>query len=538
MPLRDTINVENVNATNLAGTNVTAQNLTVYFGVQSGHAGMLGQPILYAGTGVPSFSAPSGSIFLSYSNGIYQNTSSGGTSGTSWTQMAVNSGLGTVTSVTGSDNLDASPTTGDVHINLKNIPTEVFNVILDYGAVGNGSTDDSAAILNAVTAVNAAGGTLYFPAGYTYYYNSATAITLTGSVRVEGLGAILKGGSSTTNAFIFSNSITASAISNLPNIENFAAGAGLIIQTSTQVINCAQISGCLKGIVYDSHSTNNVLDNTVNVNFIASCEYGIVMTSDGTASGGFQGNITNVNFCTAASYGIAWLRQGSATSYVCTNNTYNVYAMDPIGATQNPSYGFYQDPAITAGIGQNNFDCRNFFGGNITGYAAFSAAVTAHQTNNDYVLDPAFTAYAHISSTGTGAVPYNSRVTTIGANNGYAMNMPIALRPVTASYTLFNGGAPALPNTIFVSATLASDLATGNTIYFYGYHWTLSGQTPISVTPYSATAYKVHVFIAQDATSFAGPDGNTAAYQFIIGIRALENVTSGTSINFVVKVGP
>ena len=42
-----------------------------------------------------------------------------------------------------------------------------FNV-LTYGAVGNGTTDDTVAIQSAADAASAVGGTLYFPAGYTF----------------------------------------------------------------------------------------------------------------------------------------------------------------------------------------------------------------------------------------------------------------------------------------------------------------------------------------------------------------------------------
>lgn len=41
---------------------------------------------------------------------------------------------------------------------------QVFNV-KDFGAVGDGKTDDSAAIKTAIQAAHEAGGTVYFPEG-------------------------------------------------------------------------------------------------------------------------------------------------------------------------------------------------------------------------------------------------------------------------------------------------------------------------------------------------------------------------------------
>ena len=58
-----------------------------------------------------------------------------------------------------------------------NLQASVFNVT-SYGAVGDGTTDNTAAINAAIAAVNAApGGSIYFPAGNYYYAGSLSAIT-------------------------------------------------------------------------------------------------------------------------------------------------------------------------------------------------------------------------------------------------------------------------------------------------------------------------------------------------------------------------
>jgi hypothetical protein len=63
--------------------------------------------------------------------------------------------------------------------------TRVFNV-MDYGALGNGSHDDTTAIQTASTACNAAGGgILYFPVGT---YKITGAVTVTRLVNVLGAG--------------------------------------------------------------------------------------------------------------------------------------------------------------------------------------------------------------------------------------------------------------------------------------------------------------------------------------------------------------
>ena len=64
-------------------------------------------------------------------------------------------------------------------------PSPWFNV-LNYGAVGNGTTDDTAAIQSAANAACAVGGTLYFPAGYTYIVSGGTTGSASSHVGMIG----------------------------------------------------------------------------------------------------------------------------------------------------------------------------------------------------------------------------------------------------------------------------------------------------------------------------------------------------------------
>lgn len=58
--------------------------------------------------------------------------------------------------------------------------------VKSFGATGNGTTDDTTAIQNAVAAVNATGGTVYLPAGT---YKVTALIELASNVRFVGAGA-------------------------------------------------------------------------------------------------------------------------------------------------------------------------------------------------------------------------------------------------------------------------------------------------------------------------------------------------------------
>jgi len=72
------------------------------------------------------------------------------------------------------------------------IPLDWFNV-KDHGAVGDGKTDDTAAIQEAITAAAVAGGTVYFPKGKYWVVPTADspALTVKGDgVRLVGAGAM------------------------------------------------------------------------------------------------------------------------------------------------------------------------------------------------------------------------------------------------------------------------------------------------------------------------------------------------------------
>ena len=80
----------------------------------------------------------------------------------------------------------ASPTT------VSGAPTDmqtIFNV-KQYGATGNGTTDDTAAIQAAIDAVPASGGTVFFPAGtYIVAPKKTVGIVIKSNLRLAGAGA-------------------------------------------------------------------------------------------------------------------------------------------------------------------------------------------------------------------------------------------------------------------------------------------------------------------------------------------------------------
>lgn len=91
----------------------------------------------------------------------------------------------------------------------------VFNV-LDYGAVGDGTTDDAVAIQSAVTAAASVNGCVYVPGGYTYLLGTSILLTAPLTIRGDNWGSVLKLKAGTNIfAFVFNGGGTGATIFNI-----------------------------------------------------------------------------------------------------------------------------------------------------------------------------------------------------------------------------------------------------------------------------------------------------------------------------------
>ena len=85
-----------------------------------------------------------------------------------------------------------------------------FKNVMDYGAVGNGSTNDDAAIVAAFNAANNATGVrgVYFPPGHTYMVHQTNTVNLTQDITVWAYNATIKMQplAAVYSAFIFNHS--------------------------------------------------------------------------------------------------------------------------------------------------------------------------------------------------------------------------------------------------------------------------------------------------------------------------------------------
>ncbi|RNL73903.1 hypothetical protein EBF04_29655 [Streptomyces sp. I6] len=113
-----------------------------------------------------------------------------------------------------------------------------FNV-MDYGATGNGSTDDTTAIQTAINAVPASGGTVVFPAGT---YKISSALVVRSNLILQGVsdGSAVISQSSTTANGLSGSDITRLTIQDL-RIQGPASGSGKGI-VLTRTSNPATVS--------------------------------------------------------------------------------------------------------------------------------------------------------------------------------------------------------------------------------------------------------------------------------------------------------
>jgi Pectate lyase superfamily protein len=181
----------------------------------------------------------------------------------------------------------------------------VFNV-KDYGAAGNGSTDDTSAINSAIAAANSAsGGTVFFPAGT--YIVSSPLTTLGGSVAVAGVGG-------NSSAIQLSSSWAGTAVFNLVNNYNlieklYFIGGSSTTASSNPAANMIELAAAQYCTIQDINS------QYVN---------GYIVEAVGSASRGVQGLlITNIRG-NKNGYGIHTLGNSGSTYAVQAMIT-NIY---------------------------------------------------------------------------------------------------------------------------------------------------------------------------------------------------------------------
>ena len=157
--------------------------------------------------------------------------------------------------------------------------SSLFFNVKEYGALGDGSTDDTIAVQAALTACDTTGGTVFFSVGT--YILSTLNISSRTTVLGTGIGTTLKL-KNTTNAFMFTTRDTAAAPTSYPhdhqfrdlyfdlNKANNTTSAGAITSTKNRnaiVERCSFVNFKGNCIYFSGSAGNNVQPRIINNQF-------------------------------------------------------------------------------------------------------------------------------------------------------------------------------------------------------------------------------------------------------------------------------
>jgi hypothetical protein len=263
--------------------------------------------------------------------------------------------------------------------------------VKDYGATGDGVTNDSTAIQSALNALPATGGTVYFPAG-TYIINtgltsSLNSITLAGAGNrgqdtTVAFGATRLHYTGSGDAFVFNSAATGTlfggpVIRDL-HLSGTAAGAcGIRIKRSNNwILENVSVSNFTAGVAFVSDGTGNVNQYGTLDNFQAArCLNGmdLILNNGLRLIGGY---VQGVHPAATGSYGIRVSGGGDTLRLFGTD----VQAFDILVDLQSTVgagaelHGFRGEDWTTAGV---KIACTNaaMFGGSLNNTLASNVGI-------------------------------------------------------------------------------------------------------------------------------------------------------------------
>lgn len=393
--------------------------------------------------------------------------------------------------------------------------------VLDFGAVGDGVTDDAAKIQAAIDYADSIDGSVYFPSG--------TFVVQTGLIMKVGCtcapGAILDAlGAPTITVVTIPEGNYVNTFFRFPQIVGGEIGL-LLKGASLANIFVSNIALSTNGLVLEINNTNktcadNVISfNTINGNAEAAIKFShLATTTSGTL---FQGNQIKGNFITSSKYGVYFydVNNGGLGSNLTWDDTeVNVYAIDPANLTG--SIGFYANANFPAA--RCILSAKGFFDAMDDAYIKGSCLPgIIFEISNSGVWD-----YTKFKQAGP------CRIINFSSSQGniWGVNPIPAMTTTYNTLSSFNGGVPLTVNRNLLSFTLAAPLAAGGSAQFYFYHIACVNYSPKVTAEPLWTALMYVTSCNECSTAGAPVPGADHPYplQGILTLRATGAVSAGT----------
>lgn len=136
-------------------------------------------------------------------------------------------------------------------------PAESFINVQDYGAVGDGSTDDTTAIQNALDAAVSSKFSVYFPATSAQYIVSSGLVINANDITIfgDGYSSIIKAKDGTTFETILSATNKSGLFIHSLNIDANQNGRASALEIANQVTVCLALTSCSDCIIQNSTFT-------------------------------------------------------------------------------------------------------------------------------------------------------------------------------------------------------------------------------------------------------------------------------------------
>ena len=374
----DTTSIQTIGGTKTFSNAVTlVGGLTSDAGLTPGYSGVVGTPVIYGGSGVPSFSATEGSLFLSSNGSAYVNTSSG--TGTTWTQLQ--SGSGAVTGVSGASPISSTGGSSPV-ISISSSPTfsgtVTANQFTGSGAGLTSGTVPNAALVTAPIDVSATTqsktgsltignittttsvtvgssasvGTTLIVTGAATLSSSLSvggATSLGGSMSVAGNATV--SGSTTSSSGVLAPSFSSPSANGILGVYNVADFASL----SAAVAAAVAAGG---GVVFLPSGTytlsSGITIGGANIHIMGAGDSSIVSLTTANMTGFSVTSFNNIKF---SNFVISATASGTTGIHVTTCNYTRMDAMTFIGTAVNFAYdqGFAHELSNIICLGKTSF---------------------------------------------------------------------------------------------------------------------------------------------------------------------------------------